>query len=118
MKNYNKESELSSNYKMSSLLEMVIEYYMLSEADTGLVSEEETGLVTDAFKAIESKKSVSSFLDKLENCREEITEKMQVLTAYVDRLLVFEYVINRIEYRYTNTTGLSFGFSLIITYIE
>lgn len=103
MKNYNKESELSSNYKMSSLLEMVIEYYMLSEADTGLVSEEETALVTDAFKAIESKKSVSSFLDKLEDCREEITEKMQVLTAYVDRLLVFEYVINRIEYRYTMT---------------
>ena len=39
MKNYNKESELSSNYKMSSLLEMVIEYYMLSEADTDLVSD-------------------------------------------------------------------------------
>lgn len=32
--------------------------------------------------------------------RQEVTAKMQVLTAYVDRFVVYEYVLNRIQYRF------------------
>lgn len=36
----------------------------------------------------------------LEQLRQEVTEKMQVLTAYVDRFVVYEYILNRVQYRF------------------
>ncbi len=32
--------------------------------------------------------------------RENITKRMDLLTAYTDRLIVYQYVLNRLEYRY------------------
>ncbi|MBO5483850.1 MAG: hypothetical protein J5979_01410 [Lachnospiraceae bacterium] len=36
----------------------------------------------------------------LEKLRQEVTEKMQVLTAYVDQFVVYEYILNRVQYRF------------------
>lgn len=37
---------------------------------------------------------------RLSALREEIIEKVKVLTAYVDRFVIYEYVLNRIQYRF------------------
>ena len=37
---------------------------------------------------------------KLLELRREVTERMQVLTAYVDRFVVYEYILNRLQYRF------------------
>lgn len=38
--------------------------------------------------------------ETLQRLRQEVTEKMQVLTAYVDRFVVYEYILNRLQYRF------------------
>ncbi|MBQ4284346.1 MAG: hypothetical protein IJB96_10525, partial [Lachnospira sp.] len=40
--------------------------------------------------------------DRVENLRNEITSVMEVVTAYVDRLRIYEYVLNRVEYRFVD----------------
>ena len=37
---------------------------------------------------------------KMRELREEITQKMDLFTAYTDRLICYEYVLNRMEYKY------------------
>lgn len=44
--------------------------------------------------------SASGNLEKLAGIREEIIKIMEVVTAYVDRLRIYEHVLNRIEYRF------------------
>ncbi len=39
-------------------------------------------------------------VEPVEKLRNELTEVMEVVTAYVDRLRIFEYVLNRVEYRF------------------
>lgn len=48
-------------------------------------------------------KKSESLISKLDGCRTEITNKMQILTTYTDMLQVYEYVLNRLEYKYTKT---------------
>lgn len=37
---------------------------------------------------------------QMDTLREEITKKMDLLTAYTDRLICYEYVLNRMEFRF------------------
>ena len=39
-------------------------------------------------------------LSNLDEMRSKVTKQMEFLTAYTDRLMVYEYVLNRIEYRF------------------
>lgn len=39
----------------------------------------------------------------LDGMREQITASMEIITAYVDRFAVYEYVLNRIEFRFNDT---------------
>ncbi len=39
-------------------------------------------------------------VEPVEALRNDITKVMEVVTAYVDRLRIFEYVLNRVEYRF------------------
>ena len=38
--------------------------------------------------------------ETLEQLRQQVTERMQVLTAYVDRFVIYEYILNRVQYRF------------------
>ena len=38
--------------------------------------------------------------NELNSFREQIIEIMEVITAYVDRLRIYEHVLNRVEYRF------------------
>ncbi len=38
----------------------------------------------------------------LAELRGEVTDRMQVLTAYVDRFVIYEYILNRVQYRFAD----------------
>lgn len=41
-----------------------------------------------------------AFVDSLNKLRNNITNKMDLYTAYTDRMIVYEYVLNRMEYKF------------------
>ncbi len=43
---------------------------------------------------------VENTINTLERLRQQVTERMQVLTAYVDRFVIYEYILNRVQYRF------------------
>ncbi|MDE5864143.1 MAG: hypothetical protein K2H34_07345, partial [Lachnospiraceae bacterium] len=95
-----------------SLIRLVLGYYTMKEVeqDTGQVSADAflaqamERIHTLLFQTILGKDSVEddkAALEEIHSVREELTEKMTVLTAYTDTLQIYEYVLNRIEYRIT-----------------
>ena len=48
----------------------------------------------------------------MKELRKEITAKMDLFTAYTDRLICYEYVMNRMEYRYLPDKELNRKLSL------
>lgn len=101
--------KLSVNYKTASLLEAVIEYWLFYEMSSEMIltedidADRQIDIVRACFEELEKSGDISSFKGELETCRNEIIEKMQVLTSYVDKFLVYEYVLNRIEAKYVMT---------------
>ena len=46
--------------------------------------------------------NTKSGLEKIEAIRNEVIGIMEVVTAYVDRFRIYEYALNRIEYRFSD----------------
>lgn len=95
-----------------SLIHFLLNYYTLEEveADTGGVSVDETldyvmnEVHTVVYKMLmsnEMKDAPDVAAKKLDDLRNLLTEKMTVLTAYTDGLQLYEYMLNRIEYKLT-----------------
>lgn len=100
-------NEMSCNYKHLSLFEIALEYYLLYEVwEDGFnkyidISEEECTVINDSVKKLVSGESLTGMIPEYNNIRKRITEKMQVVTAYVDRFIAYEHVMNRAEARFT-----------------
>ena len=100
---------LSGNYKIASLLEAMFEYYLFYEMSGEmsfpgeLDADEHIQFVKECFNKVVECGSIAACISGLEEHRNMISRKMQVLTAYVDRFLVYEYVMNRIEARFSMT---------------
>lgn len=95
-----------------SLIRLVLGYYTMKEVeqDTGQVSADAflahtmERIHTLLFQTILEKDNVEdnkAALEEIHSVREELTDKMTVLTAYTDALQLYEYVLNRIEYGIT-----------------
>lgn len=98
-----------------SLIHLVLNYYTMKEVedDTGNVSADEClfdimnrihTLLFQTVLADELKDDLSEAIETVNALREELTDKMTVLTAYTDALQLYEYVLNRIEYGITGET--------------
>ncbi|MBQ9984419.1 MAG: hypothetical protein IJP29_07500 [Lachnospiraceae bacterium] len=109
-------SYISSTYEYS-LIHLVLNYYTIKEIEdeTNGVSKDEylSGVVNELhtilFQTIlndDLREDYSVLIEKLHDLRNDMTDKMTVLTAYTDALQIYEYVLNRIEY---NVTGESFA---------
>ncbi len=98
---------MSCNYKYLSMFEIALEYYMLYEIwEDGFnryvdIGSEEFGLINESIKKLISGEKIALMIPEYEKMRKQITEKMQVTTAYVDRLIAYEHVMNRAEARFT-----------------
>lgn len=100
-------SEMSCNYKYLSLFEIVLEYYLMYEVwEDGFnkyidIKEEECAIINESVKKLISGEKLNSMIPEYKRLRKQITEKMQVVTAYVDKFIAYEHVMNRLEARFT-----------------
>ncbi len=49
----------------------------------------------------------------MNHLRDEITDKMDVLTAYTDRMICYEYVLNRMELKYLSRKNCQRNWQLL-----
>lgn len=99
--------KLNGNY---SRIKMMMEYYMFYETiSEGInpyidsakeIAEVLHELIEDFFEKENTLEQVGRLSDKLLALRQEVVERMQVLTAYVDCFVVYEYILNRVQYRF------------------
>lgn len=57
-------------------------------------------IVCEIYEKSPSDEEMSELADKLLNLRQTVMDKMEVLTAYVDCFVVYEYILNRVQYRF------------------
>ncbi len=97
-----------------SLIRLVLNYYTMKEvfdeggsimSDEPLISSLES-VHTIIFEALmnDSEIDYEDCIKRLEEVRNELTDRMVVLTAYTDTLQIYEYVLNRVEYGITGNT--------------
>lgn len=54
-------------------------------------------------------------VEKIENLRNDIIKVMEVVTSYVDHLRIYEYVLNRLEYRFKDSESDNEYYSTYLT---
>lgn len=92
-----------SNLNFSMLYYTFYEYYQ----ETKEISQEEdkilesfNGLVKDFLNNEFHGTKMQTGLEELDNLRNLVINRMHILTSYTDLLEVYEYVLNRVEYRF------------------
>lgn len=91
-------------------IKMMMEYYVFYETiSEGInpyidsakeIAEELHKIVWDFFEEKPSQEQTGEAAGKLLALRQDIVDRMQVLTAYVDCFVVYEYILNRVQYRF------------------
>lgn len=93
-----KKEELMSCYYEKLLLFGAMEYYSLREEKAADPAMEE---IERAVAALLEGREGEEEKEALAASRQELRERMDILTAYVDRLEIYEYALNRVELRFT-----------------
>lgn len=99
-------NNMSYNYRHLALFEITLNYYLMYEIwEEGAnkyidISGKECELINRSVKMLASGEKLSGLIPEYERMRKQNSDKMNVVTAYVDRLIVYEHVINRTEMRF------------------
>lgn len=102
-------SHLVNLYGQYSNLNFSMLYYTFYEycKESDMISEEEetilkefNSLVKSHFAGEVSKIKLTRNLNKIDNLRNKVIQRMHVLTSYTDLLEIYEYILNRVEYRF------------------
>ncbi|MFW6015458.1 MAG: hypothetical protein ACOCRK_03410, partial [bacterium] len=94
------------NYRKYSLVKLAFEYFIFMERlDEQVEDKDYKALVSELNFVIKegvlNNKDQDKFIEDVHNIREKIAKKLEVLTIYADELEVYEYIINRLEYKFT-----------------
>lgn len=91
-------------------IKMMMEYYMFYETiSEGInpyidsakeIAEKLHHIVENFFENHTGKTENQKMAQELLELRQEVVDKMEVLTAYVDCFVVYEYILNRVQYRF------------------
>ncbi|MDE6851761.1 MAG: hypothetical protein K2J67_04645, partial [Lachnospiraceae bacterium] len=91
-------------------IKMMMEYYMFYEVviegmNPYIETAQETiqslnQLVGEVYAGEGTRDQIRQWKESLLDLRQEIMDRMQVLTGYVDHFVVYEYILNRIQYRF------------------
>jgi len=99
--------QLNSKYaRVKMMMEYYLFYEMVSEGiNPYIASAKDTAdklyEVVDAFfEQKPSKEERKDYAAKLLELRQGVVDRMQVITAYVDQFVVYEYILNRVQYRF------------------
>ena len=95
---------MSSMYNSYAYIKLSMNYYTLFDmiSEKGRKSEGFDGLC-DRFNKLIKEYVLGTGrdgLDEVRSLRQQIVRVMEVVTAYIDRLRIYEYVLNRVEYRF------------------
>lgn len=101
---------LSSLYKRMAELRMAMNYFTFAEVYTEM-NEDIRKVIDSSVDKIQKLVNDIVILDTLnEDAIEEISEfrnelirKMEILTSYTDKFQIAEYILNRVEYRFTDS---------------
>lgn len=98
---------LNSKYaRVKMMMEYYLFYEMVSEGmNPYIASVKDTAdklyeMVDAFFERKPSEEERRGFAAELLNLRQGVVDRMQVITAYVDRFVVYEYILNRVQYRF------------------
>ena len=106
-------STLMSLYNRYAYIQFTMNYFnyyeVISESDSGIRSDIKEMLIT--LNEIVKEVMVSGIAGQdlvgavatIDQMRNEIIKEMQMLTAYVDIFNIYEYVLNRVEYRFVHS---------------
>ena len=105
---------MNASYEYS-LLRLVLNYYTMKEvedeggciAGDAYLLETMDQIHTLLFQTLLAKDLKEDYEDSVKQIhvmRENMTQKMKVLTAYTDALQIYEYILNRVEYGITGET--------------
>lgn len=93
-----KKEELARCYYEKMLLFGAMEYYNLKETKAAGAFME---VIDKAVEALGDKRdAVGEITEELFKARQELEERVDVLTACVDRLEIYQYALNRVELRF------------------
>lgn len=101
---------LSSLYKRMAELRMAMNYFTFAEVYTEM--DRETGKVIESSvdkiqklvnDIVLSDTLIEGTIEEISEFRDELIRKMEILTSYTDRFQVAEYILNRVEYRFSNS---------------
>lgn len=91
-------------------IKMMMEYYMFYEtvseginpyiASAKDMADKLHEIVEAFFEKKPSKEETEKLAEELLELRQGVVDRMQVLTAYVDCFVVYEYILNRVQYRF------------------
>lgn len=102
---YGNFMEINNKYAIIRLAMNYYTYYTMVAEDNGILEAENlpgitliNAIIENAFNG--NREGVDSDIEKLETLRNDILEKVQDLTCYVDRFNIYEHALNRVEYRF------------------
>lgn len=95
-----------------SLIHLVLNYYTIKEIQNDLKDVSFDGFLSSVLDEIhtmlfqtllaeEQKEDAQVVIKEIDRLRDEMTNRMTILTSYTDTLQIYEYVLNRIEYGIT-----------------
>lgn len=97
-------------YGSHACYKLALEYYMFFEnisEEAGPLDGDEEKILADInkiisrfFHDIPDRKECMCLAEELLELRKEVTGRMQVVSAYIDCFSVYEYILNRLEYRF------------------
>lgn len=92
--------------RIRMMMEYYIFYEVVSEGINPYISsvqdiiDQLNRIITQVFTETCTKESAGKWRSELLSMRQDIMDRMQVLTAYVDCFVVYEYILNRLQYRF------------------
>lgn len=101
-------SILTEQYKNDALLQTTMDYYVICEQYAeGFFKEKEVKetvefihqMISEIFLN-EEEYHTDACIEKVEAERTKVIRKMEVLTNYTDQLMVYEYMLNRLEHKF------------------
>ena len=99
---------LGEKYHSYALVQTMMQYYVMCEQhEEGFFKEKEVietvqfiqEVIEELFVSDKSAKR-DACIEKIDVLRTKVIRMMEVLTNYTDQLMIFEYILNRIEHKY------------------
>lgn len=96
-------------YKSSAYVKLCMNYHIFSEVYEEIDDDEKkviqpvvARIQTLVSNLVERNDIDADLMGEAESIRERLVNVMEILTAHADRLQIFEYMLNRIEFRFRN----------------